>query len=125
MENTNYNNNFINFQEMQSERVAASVVEHNIEFLEQHDFEHENEQEQGQGQGHSYRVKWTNEMKVKLVIIDSEERNKGRSFMSRVEQRWNAAYPMFKMTSQKLRDNAARFKRESEVMNLISVKYSK
>ena len=97
MENINYQNNFINNQEIQS-------MEHKNECIS--------------------KTNWTNEMKVELVIIDLEERKKGREFMSRVEKRWNEEHPMMPMNRQKLRDNAARFKKQSEIMNLVRVKYS-
>ena len=62
-------------------------------------------------------------MKVKLVIIDEEERAKGRGFMKRVKQHWDMEYPEYQdASSQKLRDNAARFKKQKEVTNLILVR---
>ena len=63
---------------------------------------------------------WTTEMKISLVAIDNEERRKGRGFMKRVKERWDEKYPEYRQASwQKLRDNAARFKKETEIMNLI------
>ena len=44
--------------------------------------------------------------------------------MSRVEKRWNEEHPMMPKKTQKLRDNRARFKKQSEIMNLVRVKYS-
>ena len=52
---------------------------------------------------------WTTEMKISLVTIDDEERRKGRGFMKRVKETM-------------LRDNAARFKKETKIMNLILVR---
>ena len=116
MENINYQNNFINNQEIQQETVETFVTEQDIVILEIQSMEHENEC--------ISKTNWTNEMKVELVIIDLEERKKGREFMSRVEKRWNEEHPMMPMKRQKLRDNAARFKKQSEIMNLVRVKYS-
>ena len=66
---------------------------------------------------------WTTEMNISLVTIDGEERKKGRGFMKRVEERWDEKYPEYRQASwQKLRDNAARFKKETEIMNLILVR---
>ena len=66
---------------------------------------------------------WTTEMKISLVTIDDEERRKGGGFMKRVKERLDGKYPEYRQTSwQKLRDNAARFKKETEIMNLILVR---
>ena len=66
---------------------------------------------------------WTTEMKISLVTIDDEERRKGRGFMKRVKERWDEKYPEYRQASwQKLRDNAVRFKKETEIMNLILVR---
>ena len=66
---------------------------------------------------------WTTEMKISLVTLDDEERRKVRGFMKRVKERWDEKYPEYRQASwQKLRDNAARFKKETEIMNLILVR---
>ena len=66
---------------------------------------------------------WTTEVKISLVTIDDEERRKGRSFMKRVKEKWDEKYPEYRQASwQKLRDNAAQFKKETEIMNLILVR---
>ena len=66
---------------------------------------------------------WTTEMKISLVTIDDEERRKGRDFMKRMKKRWGEKYPEYRQASwQKVRDNAARFKKETEIMNLILVR---
>ena len=67
---------------------------------------------------------WKNEMKVVLIVIDLDEEKNGRSFMSKVEERRNEVYPMMLMKSEKLRENAARFKKQPEILNLVRVKYS-
>ena len=66
---------------------------------------------------------WTTEMKVVLVMLDQEERANGRGFMKRVKERWDAKYPEYQSASwQKLRDNAARFKKDPEIKDLILVR---
>ena len=68
-------------------------------------------------------LEWTTEMKVALITFDNEERAKGKGFMKRVKERWDQYFPEYRHASwQKLRDNAARFKKEPEVMNLILVR---
>ena len=65
-------------------------------------------------------------MKIDVVTIDKEERTKGRGFMKRLKERWDQKYPEYQHASwQKLRDNAARFKKEPELINLILVQNSK
>ena len=62
-------------------------------------------------------------MKIDVVIMDKEERAKGKGFMKRVKERWDQKYPEYQQVSwQKLRDNAARFKKEPELMSLILVR---
>ena len=59
-------------------------------------------------------------MKVRLVQIDNEERKRGRGFIKRVKERWIDEYPEDATAStQKLRDNAARFGKEQTIANLI------
>ena len=65
---------------------------------------------------------WDNEKKMFLVMIDEKERSKGRGFMKRMKEKWDEAYPTTPHSSQSLRDNAARFKKEKELINLIGVK---
>ena len=51
---------------------------------------------------------------------NKKERGKGRGFMKRIKERWDQKYPEYQQASwQKLRDNAARFKKEPELTNLI------
>ena len=62
-------------------------------------------------------------MKISLIIIDEEERHKGRGFMKRVKERWDVKLPEHATASmQKLRDNASRFKKDHEIMNLMLVR---
>ena len=35
-------------------------------------------------------TEWSTEMEISLIIIDDEERHKGRGFMKQVKERWNA-----------------------------------
>ena len=68
-------------------------------------------------------LEWKTEMKVLLITFDNDERAKRRGFVKRVKQRWDQFYPEYQDASwQKLRNNAARFKKEPEVMNLILVR---
>ena len=61
-------------------------------------------------------------MKIRSIQIDEEERKKGRGFMKRVKERWDADSECGTTSTQKLRDNAARFKKEPEINNLILVR---
>ena len=56
---------------------------------------------------------WTNEEKLKIVQIYSEERQKGKNFMKRIKQRRVIEFPQKKRTVQNLVDNARRFEKES------------
>ena len=69
-------------------------------------------------------LQWTLEMKVALVQIDTEERQKGRGFMRRVKDRWDVEYPIHAgmIGAQTLRDNATRFRKETEISNLVLVR---
>ena len=67
-------------------------------------------------------LEWTTEMKLVLVTLDQEELAKGRGFMKRVKGRWDAKYPEYQSASwQKLRDNAARFKKDPELKDIMLV----
>ena len=67
-------------------------------------------------------MNWTTEMKIDVVIMDKEDRTKGRGFMERVKERWDQKYSEYQQASwQRLRDNAGRFNKEPELMNLILV----
>ena len=55
---------------------------------------------------------WTDEQKHKLVEIDTQERRRGKYFMKRMKERWDAEYPENRRTAQNLTDNARRFKKE-------------
>ena len=68
------------------------------------------------------KIKWTTEKKIELLEIEQEERNKGRKFMERVKKRWTEIYPTSGLTSQNLRDNAARFKKDKKLANLMLVR---
>ena len=63
-------------------------------------------------------------MEIKLVKIDEEERSKGGGFMKGVEKRWELEFPEQASVSMlDLRNNASPFQKESEVRNLILVRY--
>ena len=54
--------------------------------------------------------KYTTEMKFVFVILDEDERAKGRGFVKRVKDRWDVKYSRHESASlQKLRDNVAHF----------------
>ena len=61
-------------------------------------------------------------MKITLIQIEEEERKKGRGFMKRVKERLDAESECGTTSMQKLRDNAAQFKKEPEIKNLIFVR---
>ena len=69
-------------------------------------------------------LQWTLEMKVALVQIDIEERQKGRGFMRRAKDRRDVEYPIYAgmIGAQTLRDNATRFRKETEISNLVLVR---
>ena len=61
-------------------------------------------------------------MKIDAAIMDKDERGKGKGFMKRIKERWNQKCPEYQQASwPKLRDDAARFKKEPELMSLILV----
>ena len=65
----------------------------------------------------------TTKKKIDVVIMDKEKRLKGRGFMKRVKERRDQKYPEYQQASwQKLRHNAARLKKERELMTLIIVR---
>ena len=68
-------------------------------------------------------TEWNTEMKISLTIIDEEKRHKGRGFMKRVKERWDAKHLEHATASmQKIRDNASRFKKDHEILNLMLVR---
>ena len=65
-------------------------------------------------------LEWKTLIKVTLIIFNHEQRAEGIRFMKRVKERCDQYYPDYRDASwQELRDNAARFKKEPEVMNSI------
>ena len=38
-------------------------------------------------------TEWNKEMKISLIIIDEEERQKGRGFIKQVKEKWDTKYP--------------------------------
>ena len=56
---------------------------------------------------------WDNRKKLFLTQIDECERRKGRGFTKRMKERWDETYPHLKeISTQNLRDNTARFKKQ-------------
>ena len=66
--------------------------------------------------------KWTTEMKVNLLKIEERERNRGRGFMKRMKEAWDDIYENSTISAQTLRDNAARFRKDNSLLNLITVR---
>ena len=66
--------------------------------------------------------KWTTEMKVKLLKIEERERNRGRGFMKRMKEAWDDIYENSTISAQTLIDNAARFRKDKSLLNLIKVR---
>ena len=46
-------------------------------------------------------MQWTTDMKVDLIIIDQEERQKGRGFMKRIKERWDTKYPEYTVVASR------------------------
>ena len=61
-------------------------------------------------------------MKINLLRIEEQERSRGRGFMKRMKEAWDAIYEEKPMSAQCLRDNAARFRKDEAVTNLIEVR---
>ena len=55
--------------------------------------------EQATPENNNKQLNWTTEMKIDTVIIDKEERAKGRGFMKRVKERWDQKYPEYPQAS--------------------------
>ena len=111
--------------------MAAQNLVDNAKSFKKEGYENIGEQnelivEQTTPENDSKQLNWTTEMKIDVVTIDKEERTKGRGFMKRLKERWDQKYPEYQHASwQKLRDNAARLKKEPELINLILVQKSK
>ena len=65
---------------------------------------------------------WTNEMKINLLRIEEQERSRGRRFMKKMKEAWDPICEEKPMSAQCLRDNAARFRKNEAVTNLIEVR---
>ena len=61
-------------------------------------------------------------MKVNLLKIEERERNRGRGFMKRIKEAWDDIYENSTISAQILRDNAARFRKDSSLLSVITVK---
>ena len=78
--------------------------------------------EQATSESKNKHLNWTTKMNIDVVIMDKEERSKGKGFRNKVKERWDQKYPKQQKGSwQKLRDNAAQFKKELELISLIVV----
>ena len=67
-------------------------------------------------------AKWANERKINLLRIEEQERSRGRGFMKRMKEAWDSIYEDKTMSAQCLGDNAARFRKDKAVANLIEVR---
>ena len=68
-------------------------------------------------------TEWNTEMKISPVITDEEEQRKGGGFIKQFKERWDAKHlEQATASMQKLRDNASRFKKDNEIMNLMLVR---
>ena len=70
----------------------------------------------------THTSKWTNEMNLNLLKIEERERSRGRGFMKRMKEAWDAMYENSQITAQTLRDNAIRFRKDNSLLNLIEVR---
>ena len=61
-------------------------------------------------------------MKVNLLKIEERERNQGRGFMKRMKEAWDDTYKNSTNSAQTLRNNAARFRKDNSLLNLITVR---
>ena len=61
-------------------------------------------------------------MKVNLLNIDERERNRGHGFMKRIKKAWDDIYENSTTSAQILRDNTARFRKDSLLLSVITVK---
>ena len=69
--------------------------------------------EQATLENNNKQLNWTIEKKINVVIMEKEERAKGKGSMKRIKERQDQKYPEYQQASwQKLRDNAARFKKK-------------
>lgn len=61
--------------------------------------------------------------KSELVQINEQEKSRGRGFMQRVKDIWDSEFPdLTFLSKQSLRDNAARFQKDPEIMHAVLVK---
>ena len=61
-------------------------------------------------------------MKVNLLKTEEQERNQGRRFMKKIKEAWDDIYEKSTISAQILRDNAARFRKDSSLLSVITVK---
>ena len=61
-------------------------------------------------------------MKVNLLKIEERERNRDCGFMKRIKEAWDDIYENSTISAQTLRDNAARFRKDNSLLNLITAR---
>ena len=104
---------------LESRRTAQNLVDNGKRFKKE-GWGNIGEQEglivkQTTSENDSKQLNWTTKIKIDVVTMNKEERAKGRGFMKRVKERWDKKYPEYQQAScQKLRDNAARSRRNNE-----------
>ena len=76
----------------------------------------------GDEQKEKEEQQWDNDQNVFLIMLDEMERREGCGFMKRMKERRDEVYPQTPHTTQNLRDNASRFKKEKELTNLAEVR---
>ena len=68
-------------------------------------------------------IDWIDEMKIKLLKIDDEERSKGRGFMRGFKERWDLEFlEQASAGMHNLRNNESHFLKELRMRNLILVR---
>ena len=60
-------------------------------------------------------------MKVNLLKIEEHGRNRGQGYMKRMKEAWDDIYENSTMSTQTLRDNAARFRKGKSLFSLTKV----
>ena len=65
--------------------------------------------------------KWATKMKLNLLKVEEHERNQSRGFMNRMKEAWDDIYKNSTVSVETLTNNAARFRKDNSLLNLIKV----
>ena len=105
-------------------RTAQSLLDNAKRFTKEGWLEERKDPQQSNDKDETARnIEWTMNMKVNPLLIDEEGWKNGKGFMKRMKDRWDAMYSTLKSAiKQKLRDNAARYKKEKEITDLALVR---